>query len=102
MQLTLAESISRLDRDQTDFVRLLEKDAFDLSLYRPIGVDTQTAHARDEVYIVAAGSGTFVCEDERSAFGPGDAIFVPAGKRHRFEAFTPDFCVWVIFMGPRR
>jgi mannose-6-phosphate isomerase-like protein (cupin superfamily) len=99
--LRLGDSLTRLSRDNSDFARLLERDGFDLSLYRPTEIDTQTPHARDEIYVVAAGSGTFVCQDERSVFGPGDAIFVAAGKPHRFEAFTPDFAVWVIFIGPR-
>jgi mannose-6-phosphate isomerase-like protein (cupin superfamily) len=101
LHLALAESLSRLTRDNTDFVRLLAQDDFDLSLYRPTEPDTQTPHARDEIYVVATGSGTFICEAERSAFRAGDAIFVAAGKPHRFEAFTPDFSVWVIFIGPR-
>jgi mannose-6-phosphate isomerase-like protein (cupin superfamily) len=99
--LFLTESLGRLQRDKTDFVRLLEKDGFDLSLYQPDAVDTQTPHARDEIYIVATGSGEFVCEDQRFGFNPGDAIFVEAGKAHCFESFTSDFSTWVIFIGKR-
>ncbi|MEO8164540.1 MAG: cupin domain-containing protein, partial [Betaproteobacteria bacterium] len=29
-----------------------------------------------------------------------DMLFVPAGVPHRFEMFTDDFCVWVMFYGP--
>ena len=28
----------------------------------------------------------------------GDAIFVPAGTVHRFEDFTDDLVVWVVFV----
>ena len=62
--------------------------------------DPQGPHDQDELYIVIAGSGTFVKGDERRAFGPGDVIFVEAGVPHRFEEFGPDFATWVVFWGP--
>ncbi len=55
---------------------------------------------KDEVYVVVSGSGQFVCGDTKVAFGPGDALFVPAHAVHRFEAFTDDFATWVVFYGP--
>ena len=33
-------------------------------------------------------------------FGPGDVLFVPALEDHRFETFTEDLVVWVMFYGP--
>jgi mannose-6-phosphate isomerase-like protein (cupin superfamily) len=68
--------------------------------YAPRGVDTQRPHTRDEIYVVIAGSGWFVNGPERHPFGPGDVHFVPAGEIHRFEDFTDDFAVWVMFYGP--
>ena len=38
--------------------------------------------------------------DERQRFGPADALFVPAGMTHRFEDFTDDLAIWVMFYGP--
>ena len=35
------------------------------------------------------------------AFGPGDAIFAPAGWVHRFEDLSPDFATWVVFWRPK-
>lgn len=29
----------------------------------------------------------------------GDAVFVPAGARHRFHSFSAGFATWVIFWG---
>ena len=69
-------------------------------LYAPKGVDTQTPHAQDEVYIVKSGSGVFDKAGERLPFGPGDVIFVEAGVEHRFCDFTDDFAAWAIFWGP--
>jgi mannose-6-phosphate isomerase-like protein (cupin superfamily) len=62
--------------------------------------DEQTPHTRDELYVVAQGSGTFVNGDRRHPFTSGDVLFVPAGAPHRFEDFSDDFGTWVIFYGP--
>jgi mannose-6-phosphate isomerase-like protein (cupin superfamily) len=82
------------------------RSALLLRYYAPRGRDPQTPHEQDEIYIVASGSGTFALGRdeaalERRPFGPGDAIFAPAGWVHRFEDFTPDFATWVIFWGPK-
>ena len=68
--------------------------------YAPRGVDPQKPHTRDELYVVVAGTGWFVNGDERQRFGVGDVLFVPAGVVHRFEEFSDDFAVWVVFYGP--
>ncbi|MGI9388014.1 MAG: cupin domain-containing protein [Methyloligellaceae bacterium] len=69
-------------------------------LYAPRGSDQQIPHDRDEIYIIAKGSGTFQMGDERFDFSEGDAIFVPAKVSHRFESFTDDLATWVLFYGP--
>jgi mannose-6-phosphate isomerase-like protein (cupin superfamily) len=74
---------------------------FEAGLYAPRGVDDQTPHTRDEAYVVVRGSGHFVCGDSRKAFSSGELLFVPAGVKHRFESFTDDLTVWVIFYGPQ-
>ncbi len=71
-----------------------------LGIYAPRGRDPQQPHDHDELYFVLTGTGTFVNGDEHSTFGPGDALFVPAGVEHRFEDFTDDFATWVVFWGP--
>ncbi len=79
---------------------LLEHGSLELGYYKPDGTDRQTPHTQDEIYIVQSGSGTFLLGDERQPFETGEALFVPAGKVHRFEGFTEDFAVWVVFYGP--
>ncbi|MGD0189172.1 MAG: cupin domain-containing protein [Rhizomicrobium sp.] len=101
MRLTVADALLQLSRDKEEFVRLLEKAGFDVGLYKPAEIDTQTPHARDELYVVAAGSGQFLCAGERTHVGAGDLLFVRAGDVHRFENFTRDFCTWVVFIGSR-
>jgi len=69
--------------------------------YAPHEQDRQMPHEQDEVYVVASGTGRFVNGNDRHGFAPGDVIFVPAGRVHRFEEFTNDFATWVIFYGPK-
>ena len=54
----------------------------------------------DEVYVVIAGRGKFLCDGETREFAPGELLFVPAGVVHRFLDFSDDFAAWVIFYGP--
>lgn len=81
-------------------VEALRRGSLQLKLYAPRGEDPQSPHDRDEVYIVARGRGTAMIGDERQRFGPADALFVPAGMTHRFEDFTDDLAIWVMFYGP--
>ena len=71
-----------------------------LEYYQPRGNDPQTAHTRDELYVIAGGNGWFVNGATRHRFSTGDALFVPAGVDHRFEDFSADFGAWVMFYGP--
>jgi mannose-6-phosphate isomerase-like protein (cupin superfamily) len=71
-----------------------------VELYAPRGVDAQTPHRRDEVYVVVRGEGWFVNGPDRHRFNPCDLLFVRAGVEHRFEEFTDDLAVWVVFYGP--
>lgn len=83
-----------------EFVTLFRHGSLEVELYRPEKVDRQQPHARDELYVVISGAGTFVKGDRRQPFEPGEVLFVPAGVPHRFEAFSEDFATWVFFYGP--
>ncbi len=84
-----------------EFVTLLRSGTLEVELYIPDGVDKQSPHEKDELYVVISGTGTFLREDERYSFGPHDVLFVPAGQEHRFVDFTADFKTWVVFYGPK-
>jgi len=71
-----------------------------VEIYAPRGQDPQTPHSRDEAYVVVRGRGQYVSDAGRQPFGPGDLLFAPAGVEHRFEDFTDDLAVWVLFYGP--
>jgi mannose-6-phosphate isomerase-like protein (cupin superfamily) len=79
--------------------QVLNTPGLEARWYRPPNPDPQAPHDRDEVYIVAAGTGHFVRGTARVNFAPGDLLFVAKGEVHRFENHTPDTAVWVIF-GP--
>jgi len=36
---------------------------------------------------------------QRHAVEAGSFLFVPAGQSHRFEDFSSDFVIWVVFYG---
>jgi mannose-6-phosphate isomerase-like protein (cupin superfamily) len=99
--LTVADALRRLPGpDGERYVELFQHGTLSVEMYAPRGNDPQTPHDRDEVYVVARGSGEFVNGGTRHRFGPGDLLFVPAHLPHRFERFTDDLAVWVMFYGP--
>ena len=100
-KLKLNDALTRLPGPQGErSVALFEHGSLVVKLYAPRGSDPQTPHSRDEVYVVAEGSGEFVCSGARQTFAPHDVLFAAAGVEHRFENFTEDFAVWVFFYGP--
>lgn len=85
---------------QLRFITMLKRGSLAVELYAPQGEDLQGPHTQDELYIVVSGSGEFINGGVRHRFGPGDVLFVPAGREHRFVDFSRDFQTWVIFYGP--
>lgn len=79
---------------------VFEHGSLQVKMYRPSKQDAQKPHTRDEIYVIARGSGRFVNGDQSHMFQGGDVLFVPAGVTHRFEQFSDDFCTWVMFYGP--
>jgi mannose-6-phosphate isomerase-like protein (cupin superfamily) len=71
-----------------------------VEMYTPVGNDPQKPHTRDEVYFVARGKGLFFDGERRHVVEAGSFLFVSAGQVHRFEEFSEDFAVWVMFYGP--
>lgn len=81
-------------------VPIFSRGSLVVEMYAPVGHDPQQPHTRDEVYFVARGNGMFFDGERRHAVESGCFVFVPAGKVHRFEDFSLDFAVWVVFYGP--
>jgi hypothetical protein len=100
LHLSEVEASRLLPELPLPFRVLFERGDVSIELYAPRGSDTQSPHTRDEIYIVASGSGIFRRADQVCEFNAGDLLFVPAHVDHRFEKFSDDFRTWVIFFGP--
>lgn len=100
MKVSAAQALKSLEGHDSPFRALFEHGTLQVEIYKPDGVDLQTPHTRDELYVVLSGSGHFICGNECNTVGPGDVLFVPAGVEHRFVDFTDDFSTWVFFYGP--
>lgn len=61
------------------------------------GVDTQTPHLQDEIYVVASGRATLVTDDARTPVSAGSVLYVEANAAHQFVDITHNLCVLVVF-----
>ena len=77
-----------------------EHGTLTVKLYAPRDIDHQQPHTRDEVYFVVSGYGTFIHGDRHDPFEPDDFLFATAGVPHRFENFSDDLLLWVLYYGP--
>jgi hypothetical protein len=50
--------------------------------------------------MVAAGRGKLRVGDRVDPIAPGALLYVAAHEVRRFEDFSDDFAVWVVFYGP--
>jgi len=82
-------------------VPVFSDGSLEVELYTPTGEDRQKPHDRNEVYFVARGKGLFFDGIRQHPVEPGSFLFVPAGQLHRFQGFSSDFAVWVVFYGPK-
>lgn len=100
-RIAFAQALGALPTpDGQRFVECFRHGTLAVELYAPRSRDVQQPHTQDELYVVVRGHGEFVRNGEREAFVAGDALFVAAGVPHRFEHFSEDLAVWVIFHGP--
>jgi mannose-6-phosphate isomerase-like protein (cupin superfamily) len=101
-QFRVADALKQLPTPEGKrFIELFKHGTLTVELYAPRGIDPQTPHARDEIYVIASGTGKFRhAQDEDVTFGPGDVLFVAAGVEHKFKNFSDDFAAWVFFYGP--
>lgn len=70
--IDLQQALARLTGSQADrSVELFRHGTLQVKLYAPRGHDPQQLHTRDEVYVVARGSGVFYDGERRRRFEPG-------------------------------
>ena len=99
--ISFQSAVSKGEAPERDLaVPIFSHGTLAVELYMPVGHDMQTPHKQDEAYFVVRGKGQFFDGDQRYEVEKGSFIFVPAGQVHRFESFSSDFAVWVVFYGP--
>jgi len=98
--MTISGALQQLDKHDQPFLELFSHGSLVVEMYQPDGIDHQQPHSRDELYVVAQGTGWFINGVDRQPVEPGEVLFVPAGVKHRFEDFSDDFATWVMFYGP--
>ncbi len=100
-RFTTASALAKLSEVAgRQFVDVFSHGTLTVEIYKPVKVDLQEPHTRDEVYVVISGSGQFMNGKVKRPFQAGEVLFVPAGVEHRFLDFTEDFATWVFFYGP--
>ena len=112
MKTSIAQALMQLPAAPTDiwpegapFLAMMAGGTMTVEVFAP-GIsnadeDLQTMHAQDELYFVQSGRGELVIKEQRFRVAQGDAFFVPAGIKHRFENFSKDFVTWVVLYGPQ-
>ena len=102
-QVSISDALTHLPGPKGErWATVLQQENLDVEIYAPRGNDPQNPHTRDEVYVVMQGNGRFQNGETRHPFAPGDVLFVPAHRVHRFEDFTDNLIVWVIFYGQEK
>jgi mannose-6-phosphate isomerase-like protein (cupin superfamily) len=97
----LASALSEVKQiDGKRFAAIAQHGTLRLLCSRPLPPNQQSPHEQDELYVVVQGNGVLFHDGKRDPFTAGDAMFVAAGVDHRFEDFTEDLIIWVIFYGP--
>jgi hypothetical protein len=103
--------------EPNDWVVHLSTDDLSLGTYciPAGGLDDQTPHTEDEIYVVRSGRATLkagtgtaevstagagTAEVSTAEVGPGSVIFVPAGETHTFTDVTEDLALLVFFAPP--
>ena len=95
-----AAALAAREKAGSSHATLLRHGSLAVAFYVPDPADPLAPHARDAVYVVAAGTATFVCDGAPQPVEPGEAVFVAAGVRHHIEDASGDFGLWVMFHGP--
>jgi mannose-6-phosphate isomerase-like protein (cupin superfamily) len=100
-KVAYTKALETLEKLGQEFNAVFEHGTLLVELYKPHLIDTQNPHDRDEVYLIASGTGKFILENETTDIKAGDFLFVPSGATHKFIEFTEDFSTWVMFYGPK-
>jgi quercetin dioxygenase-like cupin family protein len=64
------------------------------------GVDDQTPHAEDEIYVCTGGRAILRTSSGDAPIAPGVVVYVAADEEHRFVEVTEDLSLFVLFAPP--
>jgi mannose-6-phosphate isomerase-like protein (cupin superfamily) len=64
------------------------------------GVDEQSPHTEDEIYVCMGGRATLRTPSGEAAVALGVVLYVPAGEEHRFVDVTENLSLFVLFAPP--
>jgi mannose-6-phosphate isomerase-like protein (cupin superfamily) len=64
------------------------------------GVDDQSPHTEDEIYVCTGGQATLRTPSGDAAIAPGAVVYVPAGEPHRFVDVSEPLSLLVFFAPP--
>jgi mannose-6-phosphate isomerase-like protein (cupin superfamily) len=94
--------LARDDVPSGRYVEWVRSQSLSAGVYRIAagGVDDQSPHREDEVYVVTAGAAELEVEGRRTPVGPGTVAFVPRRADHRFVDVTADLEASVVFAPP--
>ena len=94
--------LGRSDVPAGRYVEWVRSQSLSAGVYRIAagGLDDQSPHREDEVYVVTAGAAELEVEGRRTPVGPGTVAFVPRRADHRFVDVTADLEVSVVFAPP--
>jgi mannose-6-phosphate isomerase-like protein (cupin superfamily) len=95
----LGELLDRQRSRRDPYLEFLRHESLSAGLYvLPAGgVDEQTPHAEDEVYVVLAGRATITVAGEERPVQAGSVVFVAKDVEHRFHTIEDDLQVLVFF-----
>ncbi|TDI72153.1 MAG: cupin domain-containing protein [Bacteroidetes bacterium] len=99
-RLTIRNALKDLEGSDSLFAEQFTHGSLVVEFYQPGDPDLQQPHSRDEIYVVASGTGAFINDGIHQEVETGEVLFVRAGIEHRFVEFSTDFSTWVFFYGP--
>jgi carbamoyl-phosphate synthase large subunit len=100
-RVTLAQALCHLpELNQRRIVSAFKYGTMAAEILAPPSKSPLHPHSRDEIYIVARGTGELFRDRVALTISPGDFLFVPAGMEHHFRNFADDLVIWAVYYGP--
>jgi mannose-1-phosphate guanylyltransferase len=95
--VSTSDLVDQLEREHTNYLEVLSKDALSVELAQYPNPEPKTAHKTAELYYIISGSGMVHVEDERYAVDEGDVVYVEQGAEHDFFDIEDEITALVVF-----